>query len=94
MKEYVHLASVENSATVQFKGSAYDYMKVSSEFGHEGVVRLVDGLYIPMKKLPYYGLVPYCRVTAKNLDEFYYKDDDEDEDVAACERDSLGDNWW
>lgn len=84
------ISSVKDGSIVRIKNSVYAYMKVCDKNGVGGVVNLMTGLYTPVS-----ALRKDCKevtVLAKNLDEFFYKDDEEVTDRYTY--DDLGTNWW
>lgn len=89
MENFVHIGTVRDGSVVKLKGSQHICMKVCDKNGRGGVVSL-GGLYTSTQDLLSVDGV----VIAENLDEFYHKEEEEDEITDACLRESLGNNWW
>lgn len=78
MSKFVHYASVQDGAIVQFSFSAYYFMKVCTRDGQGALVNLWTGELLFDQHLKQDGLGQYCKVIADSLDEFV-REDEEDE---------------
>lgn len=75
-KNLIHFGFAPDGAIIEFPHSAYVYMKVCSVDGIGAVVRLSGGLYLTKADLNKRDLGEYCRVIAKNLDEYYREENE------------------
>ena len=74
----IHFSSIPNGTIVYFPASHYIYMKVGDKQGNPAVVRLYNGAYLTAEDLKKLNLGEYCKIIAKNLDEYYYNEEEKE----------------
>lgn len=92
-----HISAVRDGSIVNFPNLIDEYMKVcNGSNGVGGVVNLRTGNYIPVSKFAERGIGVKCYVVYDNLEKLIQGriNEDEDEDIYACEMESLGSNWY
>ena len=92
---YTNLGCAKDGSVIYIYGSQCYWLKCCDKHtGIGGAVNLLTGQYVPGYDFEKYGLhIEKVRQVAEDLDALYF-DEDEEEDADACERESLGNNWW